>query len=226
MLIQNNYFSSKTFSNRFTPIARPSLSVNKSQVVNYGSQISFSAREKYFYVQMSKKMAYALRHKPEECGLKLDKDGFTSVDGVLGFLRSNKGFGDVTMQDINDMMATLDKKRFELKDNNIRAYYGHSCLQKIEKIASKPPEVLYHGTSRMAAEKILNEGITPQSRQFVHMSSDIETATKVGKRYDKTPVILAIDTQKADRDGLKFYLGNQTTWLSEYIPPEYISILK
>lgn len=226
MLIQNNYLNLCCSRNRFAFMARPSYAVNKSQVVHNGSQISFSAREKYFYVQMSKKMAYALRHKPEECGLKLDKDGFTSVDGVLGFLRSNKGFDDVTMQDINDMMATLDKKRFELKDNNIRAYYGHSCLQKIEKIASKPPEVLYHGTSHEAAEKILKEGIKPQSRQFVHMSSDVETATKVGKRYDKSPVVLMIDTQKADNDGLKFYFGNQTTWLSEYIPPEYISIIK
>lgn len=225
MLIQNNCFNFSS-RNRFAPMARPVSAVNKFYPVQNSSQISFSAREKYFYVQMSKKMAYALRHKPEECGLKLDKDGFTSVEGVLGFLKSNKGFDDVTMHDINDMMATLDKKRFELKGNNIRAYYGHSCSQKIEKVASTPPEILYHGTSREAAEKILQEGIKPQSRQFVHMSSDVETATKVGKRYDKEPVILVIDTQKANKDGLKFYLGNQTTWLSEFIPSEYIKVKK
>ncbi len=189
-------------------------------------QVSFEARENDFYVQMSKKMAYALRHKPEQCGLKLDKEGFTSVNGVLEYLRSIKRFCDVTIQDIKDMMANIEKKRFELKGENIRAYYGHSCAQKIEKIASPPPEILYHGTSHEAAEKILKEGIKSQNRQFVHMSLDVETATKVGSRHDKDPVILVIDTQKANKDGLKFYLGNQTTWLSDYIPPEYITVKK
>ena len=189
-------------------------------------QVSYGARPDDFHVQLSKKMAYALRHKPEQCGLKLDNEGYTNVNGLLEYLKTMKRFCDVTLQDIKDTMSNIEKKRFELKDDKIRAYYGHSCLQKIEKVAITPPEVLYHGTSREAAEKILKEGITPQNRQFVHMSTDIETATNVGLRHDKEPVILVVDTQRADKDGLKFYLGNETTWLSDVIPPEYISIKK
>ncbi|MBE7709500.1 MAG: RNA 2'-phosphotransferase [Cyanobacteria bacterium SIG32] len=189
-------------------------------------KISFEGNDKDYYVQLSKKMAYALRHKPEQCGIKLDKEGFADVNGLLEYLRTVKRFCNVTIQDIKDTMANIDKKRFELKGDNIRAYYGHSCMQKIEKIATPPPKVLYHGTSHEAAEKILKEGIKSQNRQFVHMSSDIETATKVGARRDKDPVVFVINTEKADKDGLKFYLGNETTWLSDYIPPEYLTVVK
>jgi len=203
-------------------ISRVSQSVSYPNVRN----VSFEGREKDFYVNLSKKMAFALRHKPEQCGLKLDKEGYTNVNGLLEYLRSLKRFCDVTMEDIKDTMLNSDKKRFELNGENIRAYYGHSCVQKIEKIATEPPKILYHGTSGEAAEKILKEGIKAQERQYVHMSMDIETATKVGSRKDKTPVILEVDTEKAAQDGLKFYLGNETTWLADYIPPEYITVRK
>ena len=221
MLIQSNSYSYQT-SNKYAIKHNMFEQAKKPQYF----QIAFEGYDKDFYVQLSKKMAFALRHKPEQCGLKLDKDGFTDVNGLLEYLRSIKRFCDVTVQDIKDTMSNSDKKRFELKGDNIRAYYGHSCLQKIEKVATRPPEVLYHGTSHEAAEKILKEGIKSQNRQFVHMSSDIETASKVGKRKDKTPVILVVDTEKAAKDGLKFYLGNETTWLSDYIPPEYIKVKK
>jgi len=222
-LIQNNYYSIQT-PNKYFIRADFSNKSNINQLVQKSSPINFTGKEKDFYVQLSKKMSFALRHKPEQCGLKLDKEGYTNVNGLLEYLHSIKRFCDVSLQDIKNTINNTNKKRFELNGDNIRAYYGHSCAQKIEKIATQPPKVLYHGTSREAAEKILKEGIKPQNRQYVHMSTDLETATKVGARKDPKPIILVVDTENATKDGLKFYLGNETTWLSDYIPPQYITV--
>ena len=39
-----------------------------------------------------------------------------------------------------------------------------------------PPDVLYHGTARRFLESINENGLLPQSRQYVHLSQDNETA--------------------------------------------------
>lgn len=61
------------------------------------------------------------------------------------------------------------------------------------------------------------------NRQYVHLSLDKETALQVGKRHDSSPIILKIEAYKAYQDGISFYLGNETVWLSDSIPPQYIS---
>jgi putative RNA 2'-phosphotransferase len=62
----------------------------------------------------------------------------------------------------------------------------------------------------------------PQSRQYVHLSQDIETAENVGKRHDNNPCILVVDALRASDDGIKFYYGNEKVWLADRIPGKYI----
>ena len=60
------------------------------------------------------------------------------------------------------------------------------------------------------------------SRQYVHLSEDIETAKMVGKRRDFDPVILYIDTTEAIKAGVKFYKANDKVWLCKKLPPQFI----
>lgn len=77
-------------------------------------------------------------------------------------------------------------------------------------------------TTHKAINNIMIEGLKPMSRQYVHLSVDIDTAKIVGSRRDNNPIILTIDAKKAYEDGIKFYVGNEKIWLSEYVPPKYI----
>ena len=115
-----------------------------------------------------------------------------------------------------------EKKRHEMKDGKIRAFYGHTIPMKILKEEKMPPDILYHGTARRFVESIMEEGLLPQGRQYVHLSQDVETAGKVGKRHDDIPCILMIDAKSAWNEGIKFYLGNEKVWLADRIPPRYI----
>lgn len=177
------------------------------------------------YIKLSKKISYALRHAPWEFDLELDEKGWVSVEDLLKVLRKNSSWKSVTLEDIQYIIDNSDKKRFEITDGNIRAIYGHSILKKIERETSEPPARLYHGTARRFVESIQAKGLLPMGRQYVHLSSDVETAIKVGTRHDSKPVILEIDGKKAWNEGIKFYLGNDNIWLADNIPSTYIRVM-
>ena len=71
------------------------------------------------HVQLSKRMSFLLRHRPQSAGLELDGAGWIGVDD---FLRGvNSGGSDFTLADVEEVIATSDKRRFELADGRIRA---------------------------------------------------------------------------------------------------------
>ena len=61
------------------------------------------------------------------------------------------------------------------------------------------------------------------SRQYVHLSKDIQTAVKVGQRHGKA-VVLNVDAEKMVKDGFCFYLSDNGVWLCEKVPCQYFSI--
>lgn len=64
------------------------------------------------YTELSKEVSYALRHAPQEFGLKLDKEGFASIDDLLLSLNTRNDFDrKVSRSDLETMIAQSDKKR-------------------------------------------------------------------------------------------------------------------
>lgn len=179
---------------------------------------------KSYYDNLSRNISYALRHNPDACGLKMDEHGFVPLESLLGYLKLSSRWKTVSESDIVSIVRNSEKKRFQLDNHQIRAYYGHSFSRKIDREPQIPPKMLFHGTYHGAVESILKEGLTPQSRQYVHLSSSRKTAMSVGKRRDDNPVIFKIDARKANGDGINFYAGNQDVWLADNIPPQYIAI--
>ena len=88
------------------------------------------------------------------------------------------------------------------------------------------PEFLYHGTSEENAKLILDSGVLkPMSRQMVHLSKDVETASKVGKRHGKL-VIFNIEARKAQQDGKKFYISENGVYLVDELSTKYMYVTK
>ena len=171
--------------------------------------------------KISKFLSLVLRHKPETIQIQLDKNGWVSVSELIKKL--NKNGKEINFEILKHIVATNSKKRFAFNEDKtkIRASQGHSLQIDLNYEPIKPPNVLYHGTSERFLDSILKSGIEKRNRQHVHLSSDIETAFKVGQRHGK-PVILEIETEKMNKDGHKFYLSENNVWLTEYVPVEYI----
>ena len=174
-------------------------------------------------IRASKTLSYALRHRPDEFGLVLDAEGWVGIEKVISALAAHRPPVCVTRGDIEAIIAASDKRRFEILGGRIRATYGHSTAEKIKFVPTPPPDVLYHGTARRFVDSIQRDGLLPMSRQYVHLSSDLGTATKVGKRHDAIPVILVVDAGMMAADGVMFYhSGNDGTWMCEAVAPKYI----
>lgn len=174
------------------------------------------------YVKLSKKISYVLRHAPWEYELELDEQGWVSLEQLLLALRENRTWQGLNEAHLREVVKRCEKKRFEITEGKIRALYGHSVPQKIVKLPDTPPETLYHGTARRFIPAIREKGLLPQSRQYVHLSVDRETAKQVGGRHDAKPVLLEINALQAWNEGFRFYFGNQKVWLADTVPSCYI----
>ena len=172
--------------------------------------------------KLSKYMSYLLRHHPEKAGLSLDEEGFVALDDLVKAISSNPQWSWVKLHHIIEIVKEDKKGRFQIVGNKIRATYGHSIELTPSYKKIKPPEILYHGTSRYAIPKIKQEGLKPLKRRCVHLSSDWETAYEVGRRHDEKPVILKIRAQEAYQSGIFFTKAAPKIYLSDPIPPEFI----
>lgn len=173
-------------------------------------------------MRISKFMSLILRHKPEEIGLRLDKYGYiNTLDLIKGL---NKRGYKITISDIERIVAEDDKQRYSFNDDEskIKANQGHSIEVNLDLQAIEPPKVLYHGTATRFSGSICEEGIKKQSRQYVHLSADIDTAAKVGKRHGEL-IIFKIDSWQMYKDGYKFFLSENKVWLTDYVPIKYFS---
>ncbi|MDQ8142297.1 RNA 2'-phosphotransferase [Chryseobacterium sp. CFS15] len=169
----------------------------------------------------SKFLSYVLRHHPELIDLNLDENGWANVDELI--TKSTNDSQGFTFEELDEIVQTNDKKRFIFNEDKtrIRANQGHSIDINLALIPQQPPEFLYHGTAQSNIDSIFEKGIEKRNRQHVHLSQDIETATKVGMRHGK-PIILTINTEKMFDDGIEFYLSENNVWLTDFVDATYI----
>src|SRR5690242_16694544 len=68
-----------------------------------------------------------------------------------------------------------------------------------------PPDLRYHGTGVAAVASIRATGLHRGDRHHVHLSSDVDTARRVGARRGGPVAILVVDAATMARDGHAFY---------------------
>ena len=70
------------------------------------------------YTALSKEISYALRHAPQEYGLRLDEQGWVLVESLINTLKKREKYSDLTVQDIANMIQDSEKKRYERGKGN------------------------------------------------------------------------------------------------------------
>lgn len=167
-------------------------------------------------------VSYVLRHDTKSIGLHIDSQGWVSVDEFLEKAKSKSGV--LTREILQSIVASDDKQRYSFANEGalVRANQGHSNpLVNITFKAQVPPIVLLHGTASRFLSDIKKQGLTPQKRQYVHLSVNHETATDVGDRHGVV-VVLEVDAKAMLADGYQFYLSDNNVWLTKTVPPKYL----
>lgn len=166
-------------------------------------------------------LSLVLRHKPDVVKINLDEHGWANVEELIAGI-NNTG-RKINMEVLEEIVKTDNKQRYSFNEDKtlIRANQGHSIPVDVELKEQEPPDFLYHGTADRFIKAITTEGLKPMSRLYVHLSKDIETANKVGKRHGKQ-VILKVYSGQMYQDGIKFYLSENGVWLTENVDVKYI----
>ena len=170
---------------------------------------------------LSKFISLILRHKPDVIGISLDEHGWADVEDLIDGIRKSGKVIDMVI--LEEIVRTDEKGRYSFNEDKtkIRANQGHSIAVDVELKEMVPPDVLYHGTAARFLDSIREQGIKSMSRLYVHLSGDIETAIKVGKRHGEA-VVLSINAKQMAEDGIKFYLSENGVWLTKYVAWKYV----
>jgi putative RNA 2'-phosphotransferase len=175
-------------------------------------------------IRLSKFLSKILRHDPKLVGLTLGEGGWVMVDDLIsGCIKKGMSF---SRAELDEIVHTSDKQRFAFDETGImiRANQGHSIEVDLRLEPTTPPDVLYHGTATRFWASIQAHGLLRMARHHVHLSADIETARKVGVRHGKL-LVLRVDSAAMARDGYSFYQSENGVWLTDRVPPQYLTII-
>ncbi|KHN67363.1 RNA 2'-phosphotransferase [Acinetobacter calcoaceticus] len=173
---------------------------------------------------ISQYLSFILRHKPEEIGLTLDREGWANIEELISKSQPVKNVA-LDEEIIKNIVSNSDKKRFQISDDGklIRAVQGHSTTSvniTLNKLI--PPTYLYHGTAQRFIDSIKEQGLISKDRQYVHLTENKDTALSVGTRYGK-PEILIINALEMHNSGFNFFQAENGVWLVKHVPVDFIT---
>jgi len=173
---------------------------------------------------LGKFLSLILRHKPEVAGIKLDKNGWASVDDLIEGV-TDKG-REIDLPILEMLVATDEKQRYSSNDDKtaIRANQGHSVKVDLELEPIKPPKILFYGTVDRYIESIMRKGLEPQSRNHIHLSETEASVFDEGERQNDS-IVFKIFSGAMYRDGHHFFQSANGVWLVEKVPNKYLDIL-
>ena len=163
------------------------------------------------YQKESRYLSYLLRHNPRDLDLTMDEHGWVSVSELVN--HSKEKLNPFTMEMIQEIVTSDSKQRYALVDGKIRANQGHSFPVDLELTLVKAT-MLYHGTADRFSESIEQKGLLKQTRQYVHLTDDFDTAVKTGERHGK-PIVYKVDVSD-----LEIYLSENGVYLVEGVSPD------
>lgn len=167
--------------------------------------------------RLSKALAYHLRQR--EVPLLPGRVG-ACVDDVIAVLRPPP-----TREAFAAVVSDGDRPRFELSDDGhlIRARYGHSRDVDLAYVPAHSPtrRALPRNGAQTVAVLCAN-GIHRRGRRFVHLSEHVDTAREVGGRHG-SPGVVRVAARRMYDDGNRFVHAAAGTWLTDSVPPRYIT---
>ncbi|MFW9929179.1 MAG: RNA 2'-phosphotransferase [Candidatus Thorarchaeota archaeon] len=183
--------------------------------------------------RLSKYLSLILRHKPEVVEASINDNGWLnlSVEQLAQKISadSEKSFSWVTSKDIEEVVKTDPKGRYEIATDNksIRATYGHSIkaeglLDSISPI-EELPEILYFGCSNSEINNLLRLGINNSDRKYIHLSSRKNDALAIArKKFRRDARVVSINLIDLAQSGVKCKKITELVFIVESVPPQFV----
>jgi len=168
--------------------------------------------------QLAKFFDYVLSRRPDEFGLVPDPEGFVKIKEFLKAVGEEEGFRYVRRAHLDEIMLSVPNHPFEILDNSIRSTIKDHLPRP--GYAMDPPKLLYTCVRQKAYPHVHEKGIRPGGHPQVILSSGRDMAKRIGKRIDRSAVMLTIQTQKSMDQGVVFFQAGENMFLADFIPAQ------
>nr|CCA23752.1 unnamed protein product putative [Albugo laibachii Nc14] len=174
-------------------------------------------------VRLSKKLSYALRHGALDLKLDMTTDGYVDTSHLL----AKSMFASYTISDIERVVETNDKKRYEMRRDGegkfIRATQGHSLKivndEHLLALVSDANEIEHciHGTLEQNWTQIENSGLSSMKRNHIHFTTQEFGAQVISGMKQTSELMVYINIRQAMQHGIKFYRSSNNVLLTRGI---------
>jgi len=174
--------------------------------------------------QLGRIMAGVLRHFPERFSLSMDSRGWVDVRSIVDAVRARRNqFHWLRSHHIRALAATDPKGRYQVDMDRVRATYGHSLDVDLDLPTDDIPAELYYPATEEEVGIMLETGLHPSDRKYVHLSRAPENAADAGSRRTEKPVILKVDARGAIAAGTVIKRAGNTVFIAKEIPAEFLA---
>jgi len=164
-----------------------------------------------------------LRHFPDRYGLSVDAHGWIELAAIArAIAQRHPVYRWLKPQHLIAIAETDAKGRYEVRDDRIRATYGHTLEVDLDLPTDDIPEHLFYPVTAEEATIVLEVGLRPSDRRKVHLSKTALDAVAAGKVRTPEPIVLEVDATKAQRDGIVIMRAGKTVYLADRIPAELL----
>ena len=154
--------------------------------------------------KLAKFIVYVCRHGARDWNLHMDSGGWLEIDAVLTAAKARNEVG--SMYDRGHIVQVVERAsegRLEIDEQgtHVRALQGHSHVISDDHFQvvtwdDHVPKWLIHGTDDAAFLKIRHEGISPMTRQHVHMAQSVDVV------HDYSTIHIYLNKYKLLGEGL------------------------
>ena len=171
--------------------------------------------------RLAKLLDYILGRRPDEFGLVTDSNGFLKIKELLKALSEEEGLTYVRRTHLDEILITLPNPSFEIAGNSIRAKDRQHL--PVHAYAADPPKLLYHCVRQKAYPHVRTKGIYPTGYASVILASSLDLAQRMGRRIDRSAVLLTVQVQHCLDKGVVFFKAGEALFLADFIPPDCFS---
>ncbi len=164
-----------------------------------------------------------LRHFPDRYSLPIDPQGWVALPGIVRAIsQKHPAYHWLRVQHLVAIAETDAKGRYEVRDDRIRATYGHTLEVEPDLPTENIPDQLYFPVTAEEAAIVLEVGLKPSDRRKVHLSKTAEDARAAGAVRTPEPILLEVDAKRARGDGLVIMRAGKTVYLVNQVPAQYL----
>jgi putative RNA 2'-phosphotransferase len=168
-----------------------------------------------------------LRHFPDRYQLPIDPQGWVGLPEIVrSIMQRHPAYHWLRVQHLVAIAETDAKGRYEVRDDRIRATYGHTVEVDLDLPTENIPDRLYYPVTNEEAGIVLEVGLRPSDRKKVHLSKTAEDARAAGSVRTPEPIILEVDAQRARGAGIVIKQAGKTVYLVDQVPAEYLRRLE